>query len=77
MNWQKQPPKLRKEFKFKDFLSAISFVNEVAKVAENLNHHPDMHIYYNVVIIETWTHSENDITEKDYELAKKIDEIIN
>ncbi len=52
-------------------------MNEVAKVAENLNHHPDMHIYYNVVIIETWTHSENDITEKDYELAKKIDEIIN
>ncbi len=60
MDWQKQPPKLRKEFKFKDFLSALSFVNEVA----------------NVVIIETWTHSENDITEKDYELAKKIDEII-
>ncbi|MEO0223913.1 MAG: 4a-hydroxytetrahydrobiopterin dehydratase [candidate division WOR-3 bacterium] len=75
-NWKLEPPKLKKEYKFKNFLSAINFVNEVAKISEQLNHHPNIYIYYNVVVIETWTHSENNITQKDYELAKKIDEVL-
>lgn len=75
-DWKLEPPKLRKEFKFKNFIHAIDFVNKVSKLAEELNHHPNIYIYYNVVIVETWTHSENNITQKDYELAKRIDEIL-
>lgn len=75
-DWQLEPPKLRKEFKFRSFLEAMNFVNQISKLSEELNHHPNIYIYYNIVVIETWTHSENNITQKDYELAKKIDEIL-
>ena len=73
--WEKKAPKLVKEFKFKDFKQAMEFVNKVAEIAEQLKHHPDIHIHYNRVVIETWTHSENDITQKDYKLAEEIDRI--
>ncbi len=75
--WEKVAPKLRKEFKFSNFKQAIEFVNRIAEVAEELNHHPDIHIYYNRVIVETWTHSKNDITEKDEELAREIDKLLS
>ncbi|MEK7203589.1 MAG: 4a-hydroxytetrahydrobiopterin dehydratase [Patescibacteria group bacterium] len=67
--------KIKKEFKFGDFIEAISFVNKVAETAEKENHHPDIHIFYNRVVIELWTHSVGGVSEKDYNLAAKIDEI--
>ncbi len=74
--WEKVPPRMRKEFTFENFERAMDFVNRVAKVAESLNHHPDIHISYSKVIIETWTHSAGDITEKDRRLMEMIDELI-
>ncbi len=44
--WKKVPPRMRKEFTFENFEQAMDFVNKVAKVAESLNHHPDIHISY-------------------------------
>lgn len=68
--------KLRKEFKFKDFPEAIDFVNKVAKIAESEDHHPDIHISYRKVVIELWTHAVGGLSENDFILAAKIENLI-
>ena len=65
--------KITKEFKFKDFIGAINFVERVADVAEMEGHHPDIHVYYNKVILELWTHAIAGLSENDFILAAKID----
>ncbi len=75
-NWQETNNGLVKVFTFRNFLKAVDFVNDVAKIAEAANHHPDILIHsYNKVNITLFTHDENTITTKDYDLAKQIDEI--
>ncbi len=71
------PEKLSCNYTFPDFLAAIRFVNAVAKVAEEMNHHPDIHIHYNKVTIESWTHTANAITDKDHRLVEAIDALKN
>lgn len=68
--------KLIKEFEFQDFLETISFVNKITQIAEEMQPPLDLLIHsYNKLKIILFTHSENQITKKDYELAKRIDEI--
>lgn len=69
--------KIKKEFKFKDFKEAIIFVNKVAEIAEQEDHHPDIYIDYNKVILELWTHKIGGLHENDFILASKINKIIN
>lgn len=64
---------ISKEFKFKDFIGAINFVDRVADVAEMEGHHPDIHVYYNKVVIELWTHSIGGLSENDFIVAARID----
>ena len=61
------------EFKFKDFAESMAFVNQVAKVAEGEGHHPDIHIHYNRVLIELWTHAIGGLSENDFIVARKIE----
>lgn len=74
-NWQEQNNVLKKDFKFTGFNQAIEFVNQVAKLANEADHHPDILIHgYSNVEIRLTTHSQGSkITQKDYALAKKID----
>ncbi len=65
--------RISKEFKFRDFIGAINFVERVADVAEMEGHHPDIHIHYNKVLIELWTHSIGGLSENDFIVATKID----
>jgi 4a-hydroxytetrahydrobiopterin dehydratase len=74
-HWTLKNAKLHREFKFKDFIEAFSFMTEVAKVAEELNHHPDWTNVYNTVTVFLQTHDAGGITEKDFELARKMDEL--
>ena len=67
--------KIKKEFKFKNFKEAMSFVNKVADLAEEQGHHPDIHISYNRVGIELWTHAVSGLSENDFIMAAKIDGI--
>ncbi len=67
--------KIKKEFKFEDFKTAMAFVNAVAEIAEREGHHPDMYIFYNRVIIKLWTHSIGGLSENDFIIASKIDEV--
>jgi 4a-hydroxytetrahydrobiopterin dehydratase len=76
LNWDVlDSKKIRKEFIHNNFIEAMKFVNNVAELSERTKHHPDIHIYYNKVIIELWTHSEGGVTQKDIDLAAEINKI--
>ena len=67
--------KIFKNFRFKDFKEAMVFVDKVAGVAEAEGHHPDIHIFYNKVALELWTHAIGGLLENDFIVASKIDAI--
>ena len=71
--WAIQNELLVKEFMFSTFQDAINFVNVVAKIADEADHHPDIFISYNKVKISLITHDLGEISEKDYLLAKEIE----
>ncbi|MBL7960930.1 4a-hydroxytetrahydrobiopterin dehydratase [bacterium] len=75
-NWQFLDGKLRKEFRFPDFVKAFGFMTGVALLAESLNHHPNWSNVYNSVMIELYTHDANGITEYDFTLAERIDALV-
>lgn len=82
MSWKQETDKatgaekLTKDFKFKDFVSAWGFMNQVALLAEKMDHHPDWSNSYNKVSISLSTHSAgNKVTEKDQKLARQIDDL--
>lgn len=63
-------------FEFDSFLSAIEFVNEVAELAEDQKHHPDIDIRYTQVTFKLSTHdAKNTVTEKDVKLSEKIESL--
>jgi 4a-hydroxytetrahydrobiopterin dehydratase len=65
--------KLKREFKFRNFKAAMDFVCQVAELAESEGHHPDIHIFYNLVRLELTTHAVGGLSENDFILAAKID----
>jgi 4a-hydroxytetrahydrobiopterin dehydratase len=67
--------KIFKEYKFQDFVGAINFVERVADVANQEDHHPDIHIYYNKVVLELWTHAIGGLSENDFIVAAKADAV--
>jgi len=74
--WKEEKNKLYKKFTFKDFSAAFAFMTRVALIAEKLNHHPEWKNVYNTVEFWLSTHDAGDkVTDKDLELAKKIDGI--
>jgi len=74
--WKEEDGCLKKTFVFKDFIESLSFVVKVGMVAEKMGHHPDITINYNKVSLSLTTHDAGGITEKDYKLAKLIDELL-
>nr|WP_294894245.1 4a-hydroxytetrahydrobiopterin dehydratase [uncultured Pedobacter sp.] len=77
MSWKEENNALKTRFKFKNFIEAWSFMTKVALIAEKMNHHPEWSNVYNIVNITLCTHDKgNTITEKDRELAKRIDDLI-
>ena len=71
--WSLQGKWISKEFKFKNFVLAMKFVDRVADIAEQEGHHPDIHIHYNLVRFDIWTHTIDGLSENDFILAAKID----
>ena len=68
---------LEKKFSFKNFLKSQNFVNEVGKIAENEGHHPDILFGWGYAKINITTHAIKGLSENDFILAAKIDEITN
>jgi len=71
--WSRRSNQLTKEYTFPGFRDSIVFVNRVATLADDYDHHPDIDIRYNVVTITLSTHDAGGITEKDLALAEQID----
>jgi len=67
--------RLKKEFFFVNYQHTMDFVNKVAKVAQEEGHHPVMHVYFARVEIELWTHAISGLSENDFIMAAKIDNI--
>ncbi len=67
--------RLEKEFKFPDFGQALKFVNRIGDVAEKQNHHPDIYFTWGKARIQISTHSIHGLSESDFILAAKIDEL--
>jgi 4a-hydroxytetrahydrobiopterin dehydratase len=72
--WSVETGQLVKGFTFATFSEAIAFVNRVAELAEEVQHHPDMLIQYATVTMRLSTHSEGGITDKDTQLARGIEQ---
>ncbi len=68
---------LEKKFTFKNFLQSQKFVNEVGKISENEGHHPDIIFGWGYAKINITTHAIKGLSENDFILAAKIDQIIN
>lgn len=68
--------RLEKTYPFKDFRSALEFTNRVGKLAEEVNHHPDIHLAWGKVRIILWTHKIDGLTESDFIFAAKTDKIL-
>ena len=74
--WAVRDGKLVREWKFPDFNEAMLFVNRVAAVAERANHHPDIDIRYNRVLLGLVSHDAGGITERDAAMAKELNEVV-
>src|SRR5689334_17694438 len=73
--WQTKDKKLTRKFEFKNFDAAFAFMQRVAEVAVSLDHHPDWSNSFNKVEISLSTHSAGGVTQKDEQLAARIDKI--
>src|SRR5207248_1204291 len=71
--WELEKKHIERTFEFDDFSDSIDFVNAVAEVAEEEEHHPDIDIRYNKVRLVLSTHSKGGLTELDFALAERID----
>jgi len=67
--------RLEKQFKFDDFRQALDFTNRVGELAEREGHHPDIYLTYGEVRLQIWTHSIQGLSESDFILAAKVNEI--
>ncbi len=73
--WEETPHGIRKQYVLNDFRSAINLVNRVADLAEEANHHPDITINYDRVTFTLMTHDAGRVTERDFDLAARIEAI--
>jgi 4a-hydroxytetrahydrobiopterin dehydratase len=71
--WENDKKRIERTFEFDDFTEAMDFVNNVAEIAEEQEHHPDIDIRYNKVRVSVYTQSKNGLTSMDFELAERID----
>lgn len=73
--WSISKGKLHREFACQDFVTAFGNMTRVALVAESMNHHPEWFNVWNKVVIDLNTHSVGGISDYDFRLAEKINEI--
>jgi 4a-hydroxytetrahydrobiopterin dehydratase len=68
--------RIRREWRMRDFVAALDFFQQVGQIAEEEGHHPDLHLEgYRNVTIEIWTHAVGGLTENDFILAAKINQL--
>ncbi len=73
--WNLEGGKLIREWRFKDFIAAMAFVNRVAELAEAAGHHPDIDIRYNQVKLALVSHDAGGITDRDAAMASELSKL--
>jgi 4a-hydroxytetrahydrobiopterin dehydratase len=76
-DWSKHAQTICRTFKFEEFMTSVDFVRRIAKQTLKINHHPDIDIHFDKVTLTLTTHDEGGITEKDFSVARKCDEIFS
>lgn len=71
--WKFRDDTIRKKYVFPSFRSAVVFVNRVATIADELNHHPEIRIRYDKVFLRLRSHDAGGVTQRDLDLAERID----
>jgi 4a-hydroxytetrahydrobiopterin dehydratase len=75
-DWRREGESIVRDLKFDDFASAMAFVNRVADLAEEVNHHPDILVHgWNNVRLTLTTHSAGGLTDNDFQMARRIEEL--
>jgi 4a-hydroxytetrahydrobiopterin dehydratase len=64
-------------FKFNDFAEALEFTEKVGKIAENMNHHPEINLAWGRVVIKIFTHDRDGLTKLDFQFANKVNKVLN
>jgi 4a-hydroxytetrahydrobiopterin dehydratase len=76
-NWEHKENSLIRFIKFKDFVSAVKFIDLLVPIAEEMEHHPDLELKnYNELTIRLTTHDEGGVTQYDFDLAKRIEDLL-
>jgi 4a-hydroxytetrahydrobiopterin dehydratase len=73
--WKQNGKTIQQTFRFKNFINAIAFVNELVEPAETAGHHPDLEISYNKVTVSMTSHDAGGLTSKDFDMAMTISEL--
>jgi 4a-hydroxytetrahydrobiopterin dehydratase len=73
--WAFEQGHLAKSYHFPDFAGALAFVNRIGAISEEQGHHPDLYMTWGKVSLEIWTHKIDGLTESDFILAAKFDEV--
>jgi 4a-hydroxytetrahydrobiopterin dehydratase len=74
--WRVSRGRLVRHEEFDDFLTLMDFVNDLAAEAESQGHHPDFSVHYNKLDLELWTHAIDGLSENDFIMAAKINELL-
>lgn len=73
--WELSGSQIERTFRFADFVEAMKFANQITDIAEEQNHHPDLHVSWGKVRVELTTHSVGGLTTNDFIVAAKINKI--
>ena len=77
LRWKREDQEIVRDLTFADFKEAIAFVNRVAEVAEEANHHPDILVHsWNKVRLSLTNHSAGGLTEADFQLARRLEALL-
>jgi 4a-hydroxytetrahydrobiopterin dehydratase len=75
--WERQGAEMARTYAFPSYMAGIEFVTKVGALAESANHHPDMQVGWRKVSLRLSTHSAHALTEKDFDLARKVDALVD
>ena len=75
--WELEKKSITRTIEFEEFMEAIDFVNDLAEIADEAQHHPDIRIRYTKVTLTLTTHDAGGVTEADIELAQRIDNLVD
>lgn len=75
--WEHEGKKITRTVEFDDFQEAIDFINDLAEIVEDAQHHPEIDIRWNKVTLALTTHEVGGITDQDFEVAERIDNLVD